>query len=168
MNHKHQDHSTPLIQETEKTATAHSTDIPHSKLFGLAFSATFHCLIGCGIGEVVGMIISAAFGLNNFNSILLSVVLGFIAGMALGILPLKKFGFGLRNALKTVIIGEGLSIAVMETFEVLTELTIPGVMSAHLTDTIFWIGMLAALAAGFVAAFPVNYMFIKKGIRHFH
>mgnify|MGYP001357021550 CR=1 FL=1 len=114
------------------------------------------------------MVISAHIGLNNFASILLSVILGFIAGLALGVLPLRKFGFTFRKALKTVIICEGLNIAVMEAFEVMTQVAIPGVMAAHLTEPLFWIGMTASLVAGFIAAFPVNYIFIKRGVRHQH
>lgn len=136
--------------------------------FKLAISATFHCLLGCGIGEVIGMIVSAILSLNNLNTIILSVILGFIAGLALGILPLKKRGFTSEQALKTVIIGEGISIAVMETFEVLTQIMIPGVMESHLTDLIFWTGMILSLAAGFVAALPVNYYMVRKGVRHIH
>jgi len=114
------------------------------------------------------MVISAHIGLNNFASILLSVILGFIAGLAFGVLPLRKFGFTFRKALKTVIICEGLNIAVMEAFEVMTQVAIPGVMAAHLTEPLFWIGMTASLVAGFIAAFPVNYIFIKRGVRHQH
>lgn len=160
MNHQHH-HHTEKPQSVQKQET-------RSELFRLALSATFHCLIGCGIGEVAGMIISTAIGLNNLDSILLSIILGFIAGMALGIIPLRKHGFSLPKALKIVITGEGLSIAVMEAFEVITQVAMPGVMTAHLTDPIFWIGMTAALAVGFIAAFPVNYIFIKNGIRHQH
>lgn len=168
MDHQHHHHHVPVASASEEIPPADKVQQSRQELFKLAFSATFHCLIGCGIGEVAGMIISTAIGLNNLHSILLSVTLGFIAGMVLGVLPLKKFGFSLNKALKTVIIGEGLSIAVMEAFEVMTELAIPGVMSAHLTDSIFWIGMVTALAVGFIAAFPVNYFFIKRGIRHQH
>ncbi len=168
MDHQHQHHSVTAASAVEQLLPAHHAVTSRHELMSLALKATLHCLLGCGIGEVAGMIISASFGLNNLHSILLSVALGFIAGMALGILPLKKFGFNLRTALKTVIVGEGLSIAVMEAFEVITELAIPGVMSAHLTDAIFWIGMIAALIAGFIAAFPVNYIFIRRGIRHQH
>lgn len=156
------------MQHSHHISEHQHEDKKKKSTFSLALSATFHCLIGCGIGEVAGMIIATAIGLNTLHSILLSVTLGFIAGMALGVLPLKKSGFSLRRALKTVIVGEGLSIAVMETFEVAAELAIPGVMSAHLTDSIFWIGMAAALVAGFIAAFPVNYIFIKRGIGHQH
>jgi hypothetical protein len=162
-HHSHETHqSTPEIKSNVRQ------DSSRKEIFKLALSATFHCLIGCGLGEVTGMIISAAIGLNNLNSILLSVLLGFIGGLGFGIIPLKRNGFTFNTALKTVIIGEGLSIVVMSAFEVLTELSIPGVMTAHLTDAIFWIGMFAALIVGFIAALPVNYVFVKRGIRHLH
>jgi len=136
--------------------------------FVLALSATLHCLIGCGIGEVVGMIIGNVLNMNMLDTTILSVILGFIAGLSLGVLPLLKAKFTFRNALKTVLIAEGLSIAVMEAFEVMTQWMIPGVMEAHLTDWIFWVGMLAALVVGFIAALPVNYIMIKRGVRHQH
>jgi|SRR5688572_18310604 len=168
MDHLHHHPIIPPAPASGNVPPLHKSELSNRELFRLAFSATVHCLIGCGIGEVAGMIIATAIGLNNLHSILLSVTLGFIAGMALGVLPLKRIGFSMRKALKTVMLGEGLSIAVMEAFEVATELAIPGVMSAHLTDSIFWIGMAAALVAGFIAAFPVNYIFVKRGIRHQH
>jgi putative flippase GtrA len=165
MDHHHKSH---VELKSIEIPTFEYSNQNQKEILKLSLSATVHCLSGCGIGEVAGMIISTALGLNNLHSILLSVTLGFIAGILLGILPLKKYGFNLSKALKTVIIGEGLSIVVMEAFEIITELAIPGVMSAHLTDAIFWIGMIAALVVGFIAAFPVNYIFIKRGIRHQH
>jgi putative flippase GtrA len=77
-------------------------------------------------------------------------------------------GINLKKAMKLVVAGEGLSIAVMEMFEVLLQVLIPGVMTAHLTDGIFWIGMIVSLAVGFIAALPVNYVMIRKGVRHIH
>ena len=61
-----------------------------------------------------------------------------------------------------------LSIVVMETAEVLVEVYTPGVMEAGLGAPIFWYGMLLALTAGFLAAFPVNYILVGKGIGHHH
>ena len=136
--------------------------------FKLAFSATFHCLIGCGLGEVLGMVIGTALLLSNHETMILAIILGFIGGFGLGIVPLKRAGWSWKAAFKQVLIAEGLSIAVMETFEVLVQVYTPGVMEAGLTDGIFWLGMLLGLIAGFIAAFPVNYIFVKKGIRHQH
>jgi Domain of unknown function (DUF4396) len=172
MNHDHHHHqpvkaSGDTLQHMGAQAQS-TTRSSRKEPMMLALSATFHCLIGCGIGEVTGMIISMAIGLDITSSIILSVTLGFVAGLALGVWPLLRYGFTFRNALNTVIIGEGLSIVVMEAFEVGTQLYIPGVMTAHLTDGIFWWGMLASLGAGFIAALPVNYFFVKRGIRHQH
>jgi len=136
--------------------------------FKLAFSATFHCLLGCGLGEVLGMIIGTAYNFSNHATMILAIILGFVGGFGLGIIPLKKAGYSWKAAFKQVFVAEGLSIAVMETTEVLVQVYTPGVMEAGLTDVIFWIGMSLGLAAGFITAFPINYIFIKKGFRHKH
>jgi len=134
----------------------------------LAFSATLHCLLGCGIGEVIGIIIGTALLMSNINTLILAVVLGFVFGFILGIIPYLKAGFNLKRAFRTVFIAEGLSIVVMEATEVLVEVYTPGVMEAGLTSWVFWAGMLLALTAGFIAAYPVNYFLIGKGVRHLH
>ena len=134
----------------------------------LSVSATFHCLIGCGIGEVVGIIIGTALAWSNVRTIVLAVILGFFFGFLLGIIPLLRAGFGARRAFRQVFIAESLSIAVMEAAEILVQVYTPGVMEAGLTSALFWAGMLLALTAGFIAAFPVNYYLIGKGVRHQH
>ena len=134
----------------------------------LATSATIHCLLGCGLGEVVGVVIGTALALSTVRTIVLAVSLGFVFGMALGLIPLLKAQFTLKDAVRQVLIAEGLSIAVMETVEVLVEVYTPSVMAAGLTSWLFWGGMSLALLAGFIAAFPVNYVLVGKGIRHIH
>ncbi|MEO8514268.1 MAG: DUF4396 domain-containing protein [Ignavibacteria bacterium] len=148
-------------------------DLSHHKtenqsLYKLAFSATVHCLIGCGLGEVTGMILAVIFFLDNHTSMILSIILGAIGGFGLGVIPLKRAGYAWKAAFKQVLIAEGLSIAVMETFEAIVQIYTPGVMEAGLTDAIFWYGMLLSLVAGFIAAYPVNYIFVKMGFRHLH
>ena len=134
----------------------------------LALSATAHCLLGCGIGEVVGVIIGIALALSNVATLVLAVSLGFVFGLALGLVPLVRAGFGYARAIKQVLVAEGLSIVVMETAEVLVEVYTPGVMAAGLSSPVFWLGMLLALTAGFAAAYPVNYVLVGRGIRHHH
>ncbi|MBC7923846.1 MAG: DUF4396 domain-containing protein [Ferruginibacter sp.] len=134
----------------------------------LALSATWHCLLGCGLGEVLGMVIGAAWQLDNTTTIVISVILGFTGGFALGIIPLRRAGYAYGRAFKQVLLAEGLSIAVMETVEVLTQVHTPGVMEAGIADARFWLGMLLGLMAGFIAAFPVNYNLVKRGVRHQH
>jgi hypothetical protein len=140
----------------------------HQNNLKLAISATIHCLLGCGLGEVTGMIIGTALNMNTIDTTILSVVLGFVAGLSLGVIPLLRASFNFKKAVKIVIVAEGLSILVMESFEVMTQWMIPGVMEASLNDEIFWLGMVAALVIGFLAALPVNYFLIKKGVRHYH
>jgi hypothetical protein len=151
----------------------HHTQISNQKQvkenhFWLAFSATWHCLIGCGLGEILGMVIGTWQGMSNASTMILALSLGAVLGLLFGMVPLLRAGFSVKRALKQVLIAEGLSIVVMETVEVLVQVYTPGVMEAHLTDWIFWKGMLMGLTAGFIAAFPVNYLFVRKGIRHQH
>ncbi len=134
----------------------------------LATSATLHCLLGCGLGEIVGVVIGAALGWSMVRTLVVAVLLGFVFGLSLGLIPLIRARFGWSRALKQVLVAEGLSIAVMEGTEVLVEVYTPGVMAAGLGSPLFWGGMTLALAAGFAAAFPVNYILIGRGVRHHH
>jgi hypothetical protein len=136
--------------------------------YRLAASATTHCLVGCGLGEVSGMIIGTALHMSNAASIILAVILGFIGGLGLGVVPWLKIGLTLAGAVKKVVYVEGLSILVMEAAEVTTEIYTPGVMTAHINQPIFWVGMLLALSAGWLAAFPVNFVLAKRGVTHAH
>ena len=163
MDHGHHHHSDSDILKNKPTK-----NIKKENYFGLAFSATVHCLIGCGLGEVLGMVIGTGLHMSNTATMVLAIILGFVLGFAFGMIPLIRAGFPFNRAFKQVLIAEGLSIAVMETFEVLVQVYTPGVMDAHLSDWIFWKGMLLGLIAGFIAAFPVNFIFVKKGIRHQH
>jgi hypothetical protein len=141
-----------------------STNNTSPSVMRLAVSTTLHCLVGCGTGEIIGMLLSMALGMEAIPSLILSLALGLVAGFALGIVPLLRSGFSLVKAAKTVIFSEGLSIVVMEGFEALTVITIPGLLHASIHEPLMWIGMLAALGAGFIAALPVNYYLIRKGM----
>ena len=50
------------------------------ELTSLAVSATLHCLTGCAIGEVLGMVIGTALGWGDWSTIALAVVLAFFFG----------------------------------------------------------------------------------------
>ncbi len=41
----------------------------HGSLNRVALSATIHCLTGCSIGEVLGMVIGTSLGLGNWSTI---------------------------------------------------------------------------------------------------
>ena len=164
-------HKNSVMEHIHHHPHSHHTASPitsKNENMKLAISATLHCLLGCGIGEVVGMVIATYFGFSMINSMILAITLGFVFGFGLGIIPLIKKGISFSHSIKTVLVAEGLSIAIMEAFEVLTQYFIPGVMEAKLSDSIFWLGMIAGLIVGFIAALPVNFYMIKRGVRHQH
>lgn len=132
----------------------------------MAASATLHCLIGCAIGEITGLIIGTSLGLPALVTTVLAITLAFISGYTLSTLPLKKAGLGFFAALSIVFAADTVSIAVMEVVDNGVMLLIPGAMSAGLTNPIFWVSMPIALAIAYVAAYPVNRHLLTKGKGH--
>jgi len=131
-----------------------------------AFSATAHCLTGCAIGEVLGMVIGTAFGWSNFATIVLAVVLAFFFGYSLTMVPLLRSGIALAAALPLAFAADTLSITVMEIVDNLVMLVVPGAMEAGPLSLLFWGSLAFALAVAFVAAFPVNRCLIARGKGH--
>src|SRR5919107_3531160 len=95
-------------------------------LNALAFSATVHCLTGCAIGEVLGMVIGTALGFSDLATIALAVVLAFFFGYALTSLPLLRSGLALGAVIPIALASDTFSIAVMEVVDNLVMLVIPG------------------------------------------
>ena len=137
-----------------------------SSLNQLAFSATGHCLTGCAIGEVLGLIIADALGWGNVASIALAVVLAFFFGYSLTMVPLLRADVALASAIPLAFASDTLSIAVMEIVDNLIMLVIPGAMESGPLDLLFWGSLAVALAVAFVAAFPVNRYLISRGKGH--
>ena len=135
-------------------------------LNAMAASATLHCLTGCAIGEIAGLMIGTAVGLSNASTIALSIALAFLFGYSLSTLPLLSAGLPLRTALGVVLAADTLSILTMEIVDNAVMAAIPGAMNAGLVNVTFWIGMMISLAAAFVAAFPVNRILLKRGKGH--
>ena len=125
-----------------------------------------HCLTGCSIGEVLGMMIGSALGWGNLATIVLATVLAFFFGYGLTMVPLLRSGIALGAALPLAFASDTLSITVMEIVDNLIILVIPGAMEAGLGSILFWGSLAAALAIAFVAAFPVNRYLIARGKGH--
>jgi hypothetical protein len=135
-------------------------------LNSMAISATLHCLTGCAIGEIAGLIIGTAAGLSNGATIVISIALAFVFGFSLSSLPLLKAGLTVGGTLSVVVAADSLSIASMEVVDNIVMALIPGAMNAGLVNTVFWIGMAVSLAAAFVAAYPVNRFLLQRGKGH--
>ncbi len=132
----------------------------------LAFSATAHCLTGCAIGEVLGMVIGTALGWSDWATIALAVVLAFFFGYALTMLPLLRSGMAFGAAVKLALAADTASITIMEIVDNAIMLVIPGAMHAGLGSPLFWGSLAFALVVAGVAAFPVNRWLIVRGRGH--
>src|SRR3954451_1793968 len=111
----------------------------------LALSATLHCLTGCAIGEVLGMVLATWWGWGNLASILLAIVLAFFFGYALTIGPVLRASLPFRRAARVAIAADTASISVMEVMDNLIILIVPGAMAAGLTDVLFWASLAVSL-----------------------
>ena len=132
----------------------------------VALAATLHCLTGCAIGEVLGMVIGSWAGLSTSATIGLAVVLAFAFGYSFTLVPLVRSGMTVAAALPLALASDTLSIAVMEVVDNAIMLAVPGAVDAGLTDPLFWGSLAVALVAAFWAAFPVNRALIRRGRGH--
>ena len=143
---------------------AHARAAP--SLNRLAFSATAHCLTGCAIGEVLGMIIGTALGWGNWETIALAVVLAFFFGYALTMLPLLRSGIAFGAAVPVALASDTVSITIMEIVDNAIILAIPGAMEAGVGDGLFWGSLAIALLIAGAVAYPVNRWLIARGRGH--
>ena len=145
---------------------AHGHDHEPESLNRAAFGATWHCLTGCAIGEVLGLVIATALGWGNVASIAIAVVLAFFFGYALTLRPLVKGGVPFRRAARIALAADTVSITVMEIVDNGFVLLVPGAMAAGLGDSLFWWSLAVSLFIAFWAAFPVNRALIVRGRGH--
>ncbi|MFF0591830.1 DUF4396 domain-containing protein [Streptomyces antibioticus] len=131
-----------------------------------AVRATLHCLTGCAIGEVLGMVVGTALGWGNTATLVLAIVLAFFFGYALTLRGVLKAGVGLRAAVRVALAADTLSIAVMELVDNGVIVLWPGAMDAGLGDALFWGALAIALAVAFVLTTPVNKWMIGRGRGH--
>ena len=136
------------------------------ELTRFAVSATLHCLTGCAIGEVLGMVLATWWGWSDLPSIALAVALAFLFGYALTIRPVLRSGLPLRAAVKVALAADTLSILTMEIVDNAILLAIPGAIDSGLTSPLFWGSLAVALAIAFLVTVPVNRALIARGKGH--
>jgi hypothetical protein len=148
--------------------TGHHPSMPThvSDLNSVAFSATLHCLTGCAIGEVLGMVIGTALGFSDLGTIVLAVALAFLFGYGLTSLPLLRSGLALGTVVPIALAADTISIAVMEIVDNLIMVLVPGAMEAGLDSALFWGALAFALVVAGAVAFPVNRRLIARGKGH--
>ena len=132
----------------------------------IAFLATVHCLTGCAIGEVLGMVIGTALGWGDLATIALAVALAFLFGYSLTMLPLMRAGLALGAAVPLALASDTVSIAVMEIVDNAIMLLVPGAMEAGLDNVRFWASLAFALLVAGAVAYPINRAMISRGRGH--
>lgn len=136
------------------------------ELTGLALSATLHCLTGCAIGEVLGMIIGTALGFSELGTIALAVALAFLFGYTLTSLPLLRAGLSFAVVAPIALASDTASIALMEIVDNGIMLLIPGAMESGLDDVLFWGALSFALVIAGAFALPMNRWLLARGKGH--
>ncbi|MFJ9723500.1 DUF4396 domain-containing protein [Streptomyces sp. NPDC101209] len=155
---------------------AHTADVHHHEghathghgpaSWSMAAQATLHCLTGCAVGEVLGMVIGTALGWGNLPTMVLAIVLAFFFGYSLTLRGVLKAGVGFRAAFRVALAADTLSIAVMELIDNGVIVLWPDAMDAGLADALFWISLAISLAIAFVVTTPVNKWMIGRGKGH--
>ncbi|MFJ3764682.1 DUF4396 domain-containing protein [Streptomyces sp. NPDC090082] len=168
----HQDHTAHQGHHDHGDHQGHEGHAGHQHSPGgpvswsMAARATLHCLTGCAIGEILGMIIGTAFGWGNVPTMILAIVLAFFFGYALTLRGILAAGVDFRTAFKVALAADTLSIAVMELIDNGVIALWPGAMDAHLDEPLFWIVLALSLAVAFVVTTPVNKWMIGRGKGH--
>ncbi len=162
MDHAHHQHNA-------HGAHAHHHGHVSGGAFRTSAQATLHCLTGCVIGEVAGLAVGVSLGLAAWQTIILATALAYVSGIILGVLPvMKNQRTGFWNALRIIWIGEVISIGVMELVMNYVDYSMGGMNAGSVFSWMFVRGLLFAIPAGFLAAWPVNYWLLKRNLKACH
>ena len=131
-----------------------------------AVQATLHCLLGCSIGEIAGMVIGTALHFGNAASIIISIVLAFVFGYGLSVQPVLRAGLPFGKALRVAFASDTVSITSMEVTDNLVIVVIPSALTAGLNSLLFWLSLAVSLVIAFIVTVPVNHWLISRGKGH--
>ncbi len=143
---------------------AHSA--PGKASWSTAAKATLHCLTGCAIGEILGMVIGTALLWGNVPTMALAIGLAFVFGYSFTVYAVRKTGLSFKSAIRIALAADTVSIAVMELVDNVIIALTPGAMDAHLSDSLFWSALLGGFAVAFLITTPVNKWMIGRGKGH--
>jgi Domain of unknown function (DUF4396) len=137
-----------------------------SQSWRTAVTATRHCLTGCAVGEILGMVLATWWNWGNGATIVLSVALAFGFGYTLTYTGLRRVGADSGTAFRAALASDTVSILTMEIVDNLFVLAVPGALAAGLDSRLFWWSLAVSLAVAFVVAVPVNRWLIARGQGH--
>ncbi|HEX3568937.1 MAG TPA: DUF4396 domain-containing protein [Candidatus Saccharimonadales bacterium] len=133
-----------------------------------AIRHTMHCLIGCGIGEILGMIIASLLGWHRVGRLSLAIILAFATGYTLTYRGVRKHTQTPREAIRITAATDTVSIATMEIVDNTIEFIIPNALMVTISQARFWWGLALSLAIAFVLTVPVNRYMISHGHHQHH
>ncbi|GGL12262.1 hypothetical protein GCM10010094_86550 [Streptomyces flaveus] len=160
----HSTHHTDTTHDHDHTATHPGTHARAS--WPMAVKATLHCLTGCAIGEILGMVIGTALLWGNVPTMILAIALAFLFGYSFTLFAVLRVGLDLKSAIKVALAADTVSIAVMEFVDNAIIALTPGAMDAHLSDGLFWSALLGGFGVAFLVTTPINKWMIGRGKGH--
>lgn len=128
-----------------------------------AIHHTIHCLVGCGIGEILGMLIASWFGWHRIGRVAVAVPLAFLIGYSLTYRGMRKDLSTRSEAIKATAATDTVSILSMEVVDNTIEFIIPNALMVTATQPRFWWGLALALGVAFVITVPVNRYMMSRG-----
>jgi len=129
--------------------------------------ATMHCLTGCTIGEVLGLVIGVSLQWPPLYTIILCVILAFSVGFYMAISSIMASeGLSFMGAFRAVWLGEVISMGIMEFVMNWVDYSVGGMTATSVFTPSFLLGLGLAIPAGFLAAWPVNYWLLSKEIKN--
>ncbi len=139
-------------------------EIPADGPWRRAARSVAHCYSGCGMGEIAGLVLTV--GILSLSTVWVAGVtfaFAYAAGFALTVGPLMQEGTEFGAAVRDALWSETPSITVMEVVAIGVDLTLAG--NAGMGEALFWSSMIVSLTCGLIAAYPVNLILIRMGIK---
>ncbi|MFI5271079.1 MAG: DUF4396 domain-containing protein [Candidatus Saccharimonadales bacterium] len=133
-----------------------------------AVKHTVHCLIGCGIGEILGMLIASYLGWHRLGRLPLAILLAFIFGYSLTYYGVRKQVKTSKEAFEITVATDTVSIATMEVVDNAVEFIIPNALLVSATQARFWWGLALSLSIAFIITVPVNRYMMRRSPHHMH
>ncbi|MFC9603199.1 DUF4396 domain-containing protein [Streptomyces niveus] len=160
------DHSDHSHHGDHASHMAAGTGAAGGASWSTAVKATLHCLTGCAIGEILGMVIGTALLWGNVPTMILAISLAFVFGYSFTLFAVRRAGLDWKSAVRIALAADTVSIAVMELVDNSIIALTPGAMDAHLSDGLFWYALLGGFAVAFLITTPVNKWMIGRGRGH--
>jgi hypothetical protein len=118
---------------------------------------------------MAGLIIGTTIGLSPWPMIVMATALSYVSGITLGLVPvMRSQAIGPVAAFRIIWIGEVVSIGVMEIVMNFVDYQLGGMGAKSVFAWTFWRGLVFAVPAGFLAAWPVNYWLLKRELKACH